>query len=138
MAVLVAYDGSQPAQKALKRAVDDYADEEIILLRVIEAAEGSTGAGINLAREKLKEMEAKTDEEVRADVDDLVDTADLDLRTETAIGQPARQIVEVAEAEGVDQIIVGSHGRSGVSRVLLGSVAETVVRRAPMPVTVVR
>ncbi|MHC3438148.1 universal stress protein [Natrialbaceae archaeon A-gly3] len=138
MAVLVAYDGSQPARKALKRAVDDHADEEIILLRVIEAAEGSTGAGISLAREKLKEMEAKTDEEVRADVDDLVDTTDLDVRTETAVGQPARQIVEVAEAEGVDQIIVGSHGRSGVSRVLLGSVAEKVVRRAPMPVTVVR
>ena len=138
MAVLVAYDGSQPARKALKCAVDDHADEEIILLRVIEAAEGSTGAGISLAREKLKEMEAKTDEEVRADVDDLVDTADLDIRTETAVGQPARQIVEVAEAEGVDGIIVGSHGRSGVSRVLLGSVAEKVVRRAPMPVTVVR
>lgn len=138
MAVLVAYDGSHPARKALKRAFDDYADEEIILLRVIEAADGSTGAGISLAREKLKEMEAETDEELMGDVDDLVDTTDVEYRTETVVGQPAREIVAFAEEEDVDQIVVGSHGRSGVSRVLLGSVAEKVVRRAPMPVTVVR
>jgi len=46
--------------------------------------------------------------------------------------------VEYAEESDVDHIVIGSHGRSGVSRILLGSVAESVVRRADMPVTVVR
>jgi nucleotide-binding universal stress UspA family protein len=40
-------------------------------------------------------------------------------------------------AEDVDALVVGSHGRDGVTRLLPGSVAETVVRRSPVPVTVV-
>jgi nucleotide-binding universal stress UspA family protein len=44
----------------------------------------------------------------------------------------------LAEDHDVDGIVMGSHGRSGISRVLLGSVAETAVRRAPCPVTIVR
>ena len=51
---------------------------------------------------------------------------------------PGRAIVEIAEDEGVDLVIVGSHGRSGLSRAVLGSVAERVVRHAPCPVLVVR
>jgi nucleotide-binding universal stress UspA family protein len=49
-----------------------------------------------------------------------------------------RALVEIAEDEGVDLVILGSHGRSGLSRALLGSVAERVVRHAPCPVLVVR
>ena len=57
---------------------------------------------------------------------------------ETVDGKPAREIVSYAEKGDVDHIVMGSRGRSGLSRLLLGSVAETVVRRAPTPVTVVR
>jgi nucleotide-binding universal stress UspA family protein len=57
---------------------------------------------------------------------------------ETIVGVPSRAIVEWAEENEVDGVVIGSHGREGVSRVLLGSVAETVVRRSPVPVTVVR
>jgi nucleotide-binding universal stress UspA family protein len=58
--------------------------------------------------------------------------------TTAEVGGPANAIVECAEEESVDHIVTGSHGRSGVTRILLGSVAETVVRRSPVPVTVVR
>jgi nucleotide-binding universal stress UspA family protein len=51
---------------------------------------------------------------------------------------PGRALVELAEDEGVDLVILGSHGRSGLSRAFLGSVAERVVRHAPCPVLVVR
>ena len=47
-------------------------------------------------------------------------------------------IVEYVETHDVDHVVIGSHGRKGLSRVLLGSVAELVVRRSPVPVTVVR
>jgi nucleotide-binding universal stress UspA family protein len=53
-------------------------------------------------------------------------------------GDPANEIVAYAEETDVDHIVVGSHGRSGLSRVLLGSTAEKVVRRSPVPVTVVK
>ena len=138
MAVLVAYDGSGPAQEALEHAVDQYGDREIILLRVIEVAGGATGAGLNLAQETLREQRKEVTEELSEEVADLINTEGLDLRMESVVGRPAQEIVDFAEEHDVDHIIVGNHGREGISRVLLGSVAEKVVRRAHVPVTVVR
>jgi nucleotide-binding universal stress UspA family protein len=53
-------------------------------------------------------------------------------------GDPGDMIVEAAEAEHVDMVLVGSHGRGAVGRFFLGSVSEHVVRNAPCPVLVVR
>jgi nucleotide-binding universal stress UspA family protein len=52
-------------------------------------------------------------------------------------GLPWREIIETAREEDADLIVIGTHGRSGVNRMLLGSVAERVVRRAPCPVVTV-
>jgi nucleotide-binding universal stress UspA family protein len=52
-------------------------------------------------------------------------------------GAPADEILRVAEAERASVIVMGTHGRSGVARVLMGSVAERVVRGAPCPVLTV-
>ena len=49
-------------------------------------------------------------------------------------GDPASAMVRLAEEEGVDMIVLGTHGRTGVLRLLMGSVAEAVVRRAKCPV----
>jgi nucleotide-binding universal stress UspA family protein len=138
MTVLVAYDGSRPAQKAVERAVNQHPDEEIILLGVIEAAGGSLGAGFDLIKERLKEGRDEVAEEISEDLKDVLHRDDIDVRMETAVGQPAREVVSFAEEHDVDEIIVGSHGREGVSRVLLGSVAEKIARRAPITVTIVR
>jgi len=51
-----------------------------------------------------------------------------------ALGNPAEEIVQVAKDEGVELIVMGTHGRTGLGRLLMGSVAEAVVRRAPCPV----
>ena len=51
---------------------------------------------------------------------------------------PAQEIVEYAREIHADVVVIGTHGRSGVSRLLMGSVAENVVRNAPCPVLVVR
>ncbi len=56
--------------------------------------------------------------------------SDTTVRTVHEVGHPARTVV--------NHVVVGSHGREGVSRLLLGSVAEKIVRRSPVPVTVVR
>ena len=55
-----------------------------------------------------------------------------------AMGDPAAEIVRIAKDEGAEMIILGTHGRTGVSRLLMGSVAEAIVRRAPCPVLVYR
>lgn len=49
-------------------------------------------------------------------------------------GDPASAIVRLAEEENVDMIVMGTHGRTGLSRLLMGSVAESIVRRASCPV----
>lgn len=54
------------------------------------------------------------------------------------VGAPADEIVQYAEVRNVDLIVMGTHGRSGVAHLLMGSVAEHVVRMAPCPVLLVR
>ena len=55
-----------------------------------------------------------------------------------ATGQPADAVVRVAQERGVDLIVMATHGRTGLQHILLGSVAEKVVRLAPCPVLTVR
>lgn len=59
-------------------------------------------------------------------------------RVEIVAGNPFLEIVQLAKRENVDLIIVGTHGRGAVAHMLLGSVAEKVVRKAPCPVLTVR
>jgi nucleotide-binding universal stress UspA family protein len=53
-------------------------------------------------------------------------------------GEPADQILKAARAEAADLIVLGTHGTTGLARLLMGSVAETVLRKAPCPVLTVR
>jgi nucleotide-binding universal stress UspA family protein len=74
-------------------------------------------------------------------LDDLAHAALKDTvtgRARVAVGKPPDEILRVAQEEGVDLIVMGTHGRTGLRHVLLGSVAETVVRAAPCPVFTVR
>jgi universal stress protein A len=59
-------------------------------------------------------------------------------QTKLESGDPARTIVEVADSGGYDLIVIGTHGRTGLGHLLMGSVAEKVVRRASCPVLSVR
>lgn len=138
MTVLVAYDGSDPAYDAVEYALTEHSDEDIVLLRVVELAGGATGAGIELAREKLRERRKEAESKTAKDLEDLIESSASNVTLETVIGEPERVLIDYATEHEVDHIVVGSHGREGFTRVLLGSVAESVVRRAPCPVTVVR
>lgn len=54
------------------------------------------------------------------------------------VGLPVTRVIEVAEAIGADLIVVGSHGRTGISHAWLGSKAERIAQRSPVPVTIVK
>jgi nucleotide-binding universal stress UspA family protein len=60
------------------------------------------------------------------------------LQTEVMMGKPADSLAEYAEKNGVDLIVIATHGRSGVSRWVFGSVADRVMRSACVPVLMVR
>jgi nucleotide-binding universal stress UspA family protein len=57
---------------------------------------------------------------------------------EVVLGEPVATVLERAEQRGYDVIVVGTHGRTGLAHLVLGSVAERIVRRAPCPVLTVR
>jgi len=63
-----------------------------------------------------------------------------DVAVETTIleGSPSKEIVDYAEENDIDVVVMGTHGRSGVDRLLLGSVAERVLRSSPAPVLAIR
>ncbi|MGH7844818.1 MAG: universal stress protein [Candidatus Binatia bacterium] len=63
--------------------------------------------------------------------------ANVRIRQEVAIGVPHRKILEKASAEKVDIIVICTHGRTGLRRMLIGSVSQQIVRRAPCPVLTV-
>jgi nucleotide-binding universal stress UspA family protein len=64
--------------------------------------------------------------------------AELDVTSEVLVGSPARQIVQAALDNHADLIVMGTHGRGAVAHLLMGSVAERVVRTAPCPVLTVK
>jgi nucleotide-binding universal stress UspA family protein len=89
---------------------------------------------IDGATDYLREYVSSCIEELKAERPPRFDVAITHLR----VGSPADEIVELAQEIEANLVIVGTHGRSGVRRLVLGSVAESVVRRAPCPVLVVR
>jgi nucleotide-binding universal stress UspA family protein len=68
----------------------------------------------------------------------LAKEAEVKVVRRVVMGIPYRKIVEVAEAEKVDLIVMATHGRTGLSHLVMGSVAERVVRTAPCPVLTIR
>ena len=111
-----------------------------MLLHVINPAEAGYSAQASIPSfseewyEHAKEEAAELFEEVRSEASE----AGVEVSSDTVVGKPSRSIVEYADENDIDQIVMGSHGRSGVTRILLGSVAESVVRDASVPVTVAR
>jgi nucleotide-binding universal stress UspA family protein len=77
-------------------------------------------------------------ESALAAVESRADDHDVPVESETLEGSPAREILEYAEAANCDVVVMGTHGRTGVDRLLLGSVAERVVRSSPVPVVTIR
>ncbi|SEN24223.1 Nucleotide-binding universal stress protein, UspA family [Halorientalis persicus] len=137
MDVLVPMDDSEMAEHALEYALDVFDDAEITVLTVVgepsimwgEAAAIAIADDMQEAAEEHGQTVADRAGEIAADHDTEVDVS---VRT----GHPSRAILDAAE--DYDTIVLGSHGGSVADRLMVGNVAETVFRRAPVPVTVVR
>jgi nucleotide-binding universal stress UspA family protein len=134
--VLVPFDGTPQSEAALEFVLGEWPDADLALLYVVDPVTSGFGQrALPGSSETWYEHARDTAQEA---FDTARELADRPLDTRIEVGSPARVVVEVAREDPFDHVVLGSHSREGVSRILLGSVAEAVVRRSPVPVTVVR
>jgi nucleotide-binding universal stress UspA family protein len=136
--VLVPMDDSPLARRALEFALATHPGAAVTVLYVVDYVEESYGAEMLVGPEELRDRATARADRILADARDLAAEYGVRPTTVTAFGDPARTIVDYVDDEAVDLVVMGSHGRSLVSRALIGDTAYTVVRRASAPVTLVR
>ncbi|APW99130.1 universal stress protein UspA [Halobiforma lacisalsi AJ5] len=137
--VLVPFDDSDPARDALEYAFELFPCGEFVALTVVDTSSVPfiPSSSTDDTDDQLEELLGEASERLET-AGAIAAEHDRPLETDVAIGSPAQQIIECAEENDLDHVVMGSHGRSGVTRILLGSVAEVVVRHSSVPVTVVR
>ncbi|MNR86216.1 Universal stress protein F [compost metagenome] len=143
MKVLIATDGSDYSQRALKqmKAYLPATTEEVLLVNV--SPNPNLGA-IGVVGPPYIDYTALADQ-LRAEGQAILEQggAELDrqgfkVRLIFREGDPATEILELAQTEGVGLIVVGSHGRTGMRRFLLGSVSDKITTHAPCSVLVIK
>ena len=147
MKVLVATEGSEFSEAALRKCCDLFAESDKTELRIVAAAKPKAvpAEPFVLSADYIAELdeESKKLAQVAASHAEAVIRKTLpeigaNLTTSVEVGPPARVIVEEAEEWGADLIVVGSHGYGFWQRAFLGSVSNAVVHHAPCSVLVVR
>ena len=134
--ILLPTDGSEGNNRAVRQAIDLAAETgaELHVLFVVEEMPYAPEMMDDRVEARLREIGEEAIEDIRTRTED----AGVELRTAIEEGVPHRSILECVDAEDVDLIVMGTQGRSGLDRYLLGSVTERVVRGADIPVLTVR
>lgn len=144
--ILVAVDGSEPSNRAVATAMK-LAREGRARLRIVHVADTLPPASVGVAGEMYVDVERYRDAVLSAGRDVLkrvgARARATRARTETALLEtlthdPSAAIVAEAKRWRADLIALGTHGRTGLARLFLGSVAEGVARHAPVAVLLVR
>ncbi len=134
--VLVAVDGSECSDLTVKRAgqYTKLANADLILLTVLESVVPYDKAPDTPIYQERKQEAEKILRKAKKNLKEH----GVDCKTKIAVGPVASQIVRIAEEQKVTSILLGSRGNRGLTRMLLGSVADDVTRHAHCPVTIIR
>ncbi|MDL1972876.1 MAG: universal stress protein [Deltaproteobacteria bacterium] len=134
--ILVATDGSSSANEALEQGIK-LVKENQGLLMIVYVVPTHIG-GIGFFRDNFKKVFREEGEKILNQAKGMAEREGIHVRTYIEEGHPFEKIVELAKDTNTELIIMGSHGRTGLKKVLLGSVAERVIKNAPCPVLVVK
>lgn len=133
--ILVPTDGSSGTAHVALQAID-LAEQYGATLHVVHVME-EPGSSLVAGTESRDRLEERGNEAIER-VERMAAVHGVEVATELLEGGPAETIVEYATEIGADLIVAGTHGRSGVKRHVIGSVAERLVRHAECPVMTVR
>ncbi|SFR63653.1 universal stress protein [Halogeometricum limi] len=137
--ILVATDASEDAEAAVEHALSLAArfDAEVHVLYVVDTSVIRPKLG-NLVPETVRSALETVGKEALAAAEARAEDVGVDAVTEMVDGVPSRKILSYADENGADVVVVGTHGRTGVDRLLLGSTTERILRSASTPVLSVR
>lgn len=149
--IMVPLDGSELAECVLPHAesfINACQASSISLVRVIQPAPtlyDDTAAISNISREKMVENTRRIEEERRTSAMEYLEGVasrlkreGVELKTEVLVGSVADSLADYTEKNQIDMILIATHGRSGISRWVRGSIADRVLRFARVPVLMVR
>jgi nucleotide-binding universal stress UspA family protein len=112
---------------------------QLVLAHVWQPSQWATGGEFQLAPDVIRELVDSEEAELAKWKLEAKELGVKEIATRFLTGAPWDQIVDAAQDDrGIDLIVMGTHGRTGLKHVLLGSVAEKVMRHAPCPVLIVR
>jgi len=139
--ILIATDGSDKSKTAAEEGMElaKALGAQVIALNVVN--EVVIASAVRQLGADRKEVEAKLEKAGGKAVDDLKAMGakiGVNVDTIVRIGAPANTVIDTAGAEKADLIVMGSHGESGASKLLIGSVVQKVLYWATIPVLVVR
>ena len=137
--ILLPLDGSERAEQALPSALAQARcfEAELVLLRVFEPLPVDCCVPPVVLDQAAKQASALSRDYLQRIAADLQECS-IPVRVATVEGRPEQEILRFAEENQVDLIVMSTHGRSEVSRLLMGSVADHVVRTTNVPVLLVR
>jgi nucleotide-binding universal stress UspA family protein len=135
--VLIPTDGSHTSKVALETGIEmaRLMDSEVTGLYVMDNSAYAAFPG-ELEWDAIKDMLAQESEAALSEVEDACEQHGLSCQVLVREGHPADEILDTGDDH--DLIVMGTHGRSGLEHLLLGSVTEKVIRHAECPVLVVR
>jgi len=138
--VLVALDGSTACEAVLRflLQIAGPLDMTVLLLHVLEPIPPQVIEGTQHLVVDDVEARRQAAEEYLAPIAAALRSQGVDTAWSIRRGRPAEEILDGARESGADLIAMATHGRTGIGRLLFGSVAEAVLRRAPVPVFMIR
>jgi nucleotide-binding universal stress UspA family protein len=142
--ILVPVDGSELAERVIPH-VQTLARigevEEVVLLRAVEPIKSIAGADVFLSDEEVKTLQESHEKDAGVYLDQLVKKLrfqEVTVTSKVIVGRAAETIADYASHHQVDLIVMATHGRSGLSRWVLGSVAERILHWSCTPILIVR
>ena len=140
--MIVAYDFSDTSKLALSRAIALAETEDRHILHILtvldEKHDIRPSGGGKYEYSDAEEVQKQLTAEIEGRLGHDTPSNEIHFFVHVHIGKPAGEILALAQEVGAHLILLGSHGRTGLERVLMGSVSEKVVREAHCPVLVVR
>lgn len=144
--LVVAVDGSSTSENALKHAceVASAGNARLTLVHVANPSEYMAMAPEFLEKESYEEAAVAEGQEVLTSAEQAAKDAGIqDVRTHLLVAnkgarEMAQELVNYADGQGADLLVLGTHGRTGLMHLLMGSFAETVMRQSHLPLLIIR